>query len=328
MINCFDDVVSLREYCEPTTPFSGTYLNDIGLGKKQIEDIITGDYATVRSLVEATIRQSAQEMAMLIHSQVANTVTVKSGIESGTVGFPASEGPTLVTTTGDEVGVKVELENAANFMAIEIKEVTLWCDFSGAVDLLVYDLHTGILLDTIPVTAVAGTPVSVYFNKRYLSEKKPRSLFIGYDSTAINSYKTTTRQSQCCGNYGRHTSYTHFTGWNRTLSTATQTTNGLTVIYSLSCDPYSWMCAYSQMMSLPIAHLVAGEIYRRGLMVSPTVRSNNSTNTNADLMKANMEWHMMKHNEMTSSLMKLIHIPSSSVCYSCKSPVRHAIVLP
>lgn len=329
MTNCFDDVVSLREYCEATVPFSGTYLNDIGLSKKQIEDIITGDYATVRSLVEATIRQSAKEMAASVYSKYANTLTVRSLIESGTIGYPATDGPTIITTSGDVIGIKVELENAANYMGLEFKQLTLWLDFTGDVDVKVYDLHTGELLETVTVATVAGTPSEVYLNQQYFSTKKPRSLFIGYDSSlAGDFYNMTTRQSTCCGNYGRRTSYTYSIGWSKTLSAPTQTTNGIGIVYSLSCDPYAWMCAYSQMLSLPLAHLVAGEIYRRGLMVSPTMRSNNSTNTNADLMTANMNWHLSKYNELMDTLLKAVHTPHDSVCYSCKSPVRHAVILP
>lgn len=327
MTDCFDSVVTLREYCTPETPFSGIYLNDIGLSKKQIEDIITGDYATVRSLVEATIRIAAQEVASEVYGRFSNTVTAKSLIETGVTGYPAST-PTIVTTTGDEVGIKLELHNTANFMNVELKAVSLYLDHTGNVPLLIKDLDTGVTLDTITVAAVAGTIVSVNANKLYRSVKKPLRLFIGYDSTAIDSYKTTTRTSNCCGNYGRNTDYTHIHGWNNTDSANLQTTSGVGITYSLACDQFAWMCQYSQLLALPIAYKVAAEIYRRGLMVSPATRSNNSTNTNTDLMASNLEWHLSKYNQTMDGIIKTIHVPVNSVCYSCKPVVHHKIVLP
>jgi hypothetical protein len=327
MTDCFDSVVTLREYCTPETPFSGIYLNDIGLSKRQIEDIITGDFDTVRSLVEATIRIAAREVAQDVYGRFSNTVTAKSLIETGTTGFNAST-PTIVTTTGDVVGIKIDLDNTANFMNVEVKSVSLYLNHSGAVPVLIRDLDTGTLLDTISITAVAGQVVTVNVNKLYRSGKKPLRLFIGYNAAGINSYKTTTRTSNCCGNYGRNTDYTHIHGWNYTDSANLQTTSGVGLTYSLSCDQFAWMCTFSQLLALPIAHKVAAEIYRRGLMVSPATRSNNTTNTNADLMTSNLEWHLGKYSQQMDSIIKTIHVPTNTVCYSCKPVVQHRISLP
>lgn len=327
MTDCFDNSTTLREYCTPDIPFSGIYLNDIGLSMRQVEDIITGDYNTVRSLVEATVRIAAREVAAEVYGRFSKQITAKSLIETGAVGMNATT-PTIVPTTGGEVGIKIELDNSANFMNLELKAVSLYLDFSGNVPVFIKDLDTGVTLDTITITAVAGEVVSVNVSELYRSVKKPLRLFVGYDATGIDSYKTTIRQSTCCGNYGRNTDYTHMRGWNNTDQSTTQTTSGVGITYSLSCDQLAWMCQYSHLLSLPIAHKVAAEIYRRGLMVSPATRSNNTTNTNADLMASNFEWHSARYNEIFTGVIRTIHLPVDSVCYSCKSPVYHRISLP
>ncbi len=186
------------------------------------------------------------------------------------------------------------------------------------------------LLEFLENALVHGTvgQLAQTVNKLYASSKRPRTLFIGYNSTGIAPYRTIARESVCCGNYGRSTPYTHIHGWNYTTGQSVQHTSGLGLQYSLACDQYGWLCPFSRTLSLPLAYKVAAEIYRRGLMVSPSVRSNNTTNTNSDLMTANMNWHLMKYQETFGNIIKSVHLPTSSVCYQCDSPVRHAIVLP
>ena len=327
MTDCFDSIVTLREYCTPETPFSGTYLNDIGLSKKQIEDIITGDFATVRSLVEATIRTEAKAMASEVYGYFAKSIKPKSLIENGNTGYPAKT-KELLTASGDVVGVKIDLKNTANFMNIEVKSLSLFLGYTGNVTIQFIDLDTDEVLDSVVIATTSGDVIEQTVNKLYASSKRPRTLFIGYNSTGIAPYRTIARESVCCGNYGRSTPYTHIHGWNYTTGQSVQHTSGLGLQYSLACDQYGWLCPFSRTLSLPLAYKVAAEIYRRGLMVSPSVRSNNTTNTNSDLMTANMNWHLMKYQETFGNIIKSVHLPTSSVCYQCDSPVRHAIVLP
>ena len=327
MTDCFDSIVTLREYCTPETPFSGTYLNDIGLNKKQIEDIITGDYANVRSLVEQTITIEAKAMAAEVYGYFSKAIKPKSLIENGHTGYPAKT-KELLTASGDVVGIKIDLKNSANFMDIEVKQLSLYLGYTGNVTVQFIDLDTDEVLDSVVIATTSGDVIEQTVNRLFKSSKRPRTLFIGYDSTGIAPYRTIARESVCCGNFGRSTPYTHIHGWNYTTGQSVQHTSGLGLIYSLACDQFGWLCPYSRILSLPLAYKVAAEIYRRGLMVSPSVRSNNTTNTNTDLMSANMNWHLSKYQETFSNIIRSVHLPNTSVCYQCDSPVRHAIILP
>lgn len=330
---CFDNIVSLREYCTEETSVSDIYLNDIGLNKDQIEQLITGDYATVKSLVENTISMSIKEITAEIYGHFSNRIQTASAIESGIVGVPPSSSYTTVTG-GDYRGIYLSLKNGANYLNFELAAVSLFLDHSGVVNVLVYDLDQNKLLETIPVTAVAGQIVEVYPNSIYESGMKSLNLWIGYDATAIDSYKTLTRSSVCCGNYGRKTTYLQANGTSLTGDFITanleylQDTAGVGVRYSIWCDSYAWMCTYARLLALPIAYKTASELYRRGLMVSPNTRTNNSTTTNTDLLTANFNWHESKYRESMDRILKNIHLPSTSVCFQCKSPVTNAIILP
>ena len=72
---------------------------------------------------------------------------------------------------------------------------------TGNVSVYVYDLIQNKLLDTITVAAVAGNISTYWANKTYTSYRKKMHLFIGYDSSAINSYQSTVSMETCadCG---------------------------------------------------------------------------------------------------------------------------------
>jgi len=216
----------------------------------------------------------------------------------------------------------------------QVASLGLHVDFSGDVDVLVYDLNTNTLLDTITITAVAGQVVTVYPQKVYSSHYKNLNLWIGYDSTGIDSYKTVTRSTVCCGNFGRKTEYLASSGQSVTGDfissnlTSLTTTSGISVNYSIWCDSEAWLCSYARLIATPVAHKVCAEIYRRGKMISPLTRTNNSTTTNADLMKENMEWHDYKYTEGMNLLMSTVHLPNNNACFVCDSRVNHKIILP
>jgi len=332
MESCFDNIVSLRDYCTPETPVSNIYLDDIGLGKQTIEDIITGNFDTVKQLVNATIAMSVKEITTEVYGFFSGQVKSHTAIESGIVGVPSDS--YTILSGGDYRGIKISLSNSANYMNFQLSAVSLFLDHSGSVDVLVYDLDQNKLLDTIPVTAIAGQIVEVYPAKLYGSYLRPLSLWIGYNAATIDSYKTLTRSSVCCGSYGKTTNYLKAHGavitgdFIQSNIDSINDTAGVGIRYALWCDAYSWMCTYSQLLALPIAYKTSAEIYRRGLMVSPSTRSNNSTTVPYDLMQKNFDWHESKYRESMDRILKNIHLPVNSVCFNCKSPVQHKIILP
>lgn len=331
-MGCFDNIVSLREYCTPQSPTSDIYLNDIGLSKTAIEDIITGDYTTVQSLVDQMITTSIREVISSINIHFSSRIKTHSAIESGVIGVP--DGSNDIIAGGGYRGLNCYLYNGNSYLNFELSSLSLHLDYSGSVDVLIYDLNQNVLLDTIPITAVAGQTVEIYPHKKYTSAYNRLNLWIGYDSDGIDSYSTLTRSSVCCGNYGRKSEYVQANGTSVTgdFISANQTnltqTSGIGIKYSVWCDTEAWLCAYSRMLSTPIAHKVASEIYRRGLMVSPMTRTNNSTTTNSDLMTANFNWHETKYREAMSAILPSIHLPNDNACFVCQSYASNVIILP
>lgn len=331
-MGCFDNLVSLREYCTAVVPTSGIYLNDLGLSRSLVEDIITGDYATVKSLVDATISSAMRDVVALVNGKFSSRIKTHSAIESGVVGVP--DGSNEVVAGGGYRGIQAHLYNSGNYLNFQLASLSLHLDFSGSVDVLIYDLNTNTLLDTIPVTAIAGQVVNVYPQKVYSSHLKNLNLWIGYESTGIDSYKTVTRSTVCCGNFGRKTEYLSASGQSvsgdfiSSNLTSLTTTSGISINYSIWCDSEGWLCSYARLIATPVAHKGASEIYRRGMMVSPLTRTNNTTITNPELMKANFEWHIGNYEAGMKMLLNTVHLPNNTACFQCESRVSHKIILP
>lgn len=329
---CFDNIVSLKELCDPVTPFSGVYLNDVGVSKSLFEDVITKDYESIQDFVDSLIRQATREVSTTVYNHFSAKVLSRSFVENARTGYTHKDYETVAGS--GYMGIEMTIPNRANYFRFELSSLSLHLTTSGSVDLLVYDLDQDKLLDTIPITSVAGEIVTVYPHTIYTSPKKSLNLWIGYDATGLSSIKTTVSSAQCCGNYYQTRTYTTSRGASVSgtftignLSTLSHSA-GISLTYSLSCDGEGWLCDYAYTLGLPVAYKVASELFRIGYMVSPNNRKNNSTILNADLLKENHAWHELKYRETMDALLKRIHLPNDSLCFECYSPVNFATAIP
>ena len=328
---CFDNLIGLKELCTGYTPTSGVYLNDIGVTLSLIESVITKEYSGPTEFVQAKIDHAINEVKNEVYGFFANDIKTKTLIDNGRVGY-VNPNMTIVLGGGWR-GIKFSVYNNANYFNLEIGSIELFTDHNGTIDVKVYDLDQALLLDTVTLTTLPDTIATAFPHLSYTSNKKSLNLLFAYNSTGINSYKTTTHKGQCCGVYSLTNSYVRATGVSSSSfidsgQTTLQDTAGMSINYSLSCDPYGWMCNFSKLLALPIAYKVASDIYRTALMVTPGVRSNNSTTVNSEMMQANFMFHEKKYVDSMNKIISRISLPNESSCFSCNSPSKNAIILP
>lgn len=330
---CFDDVVALKELCDEVTPFSGIYLNDIGITKSFIESVITKDYSSVQDFVDSKISISTSIIKNAIHSKYGGLINSTSLITDHRLGYTQNN-MTLQTGSG-WMGIQKTLNNYSNYINMNLSEASLHVDINGAVNILIYDLYQNKLIHSFPITAVAGEIVTVYPHKVIESSGRPLNLFIGYNADGINSYTTYIRDGQCCGITSCTNSFLSAKGVTNASghfvnegNVGINHTAGLSVVYSLNCDAYAWMCSYARVLALPIAYKAASEMYKHGILNAVNGRSSNNTNLNVDVMqKAQAEYEFM-YREQMDSLLTNMNVPNDSVCFQCKTPAKVAIVLP
>jgi len=328
---CFDNVVALKELCPEQETFSGIYLNDVGISRSFIESVITSDYTGIADFVTSKTNHAINIIKNAIHGRYGAKINSTTLVHDHRLGY--TENNLANQTGGDWKGVQLTLANYSNYINLNLSEVSLQVHTNGTVNVLVYDLYQNTLLYTIPVTAVSGQIVTVYPHKIIESNGKPLNLFIGYNATGITSKTTYIRKGQCCGNVTCTNQYLTAKGVTNSTGafidedmTAINHTAGVSVVYSLNCDPYAWMCAYARVLALPIAYKIAAEITLHG--IQNNLRSTNTTNLNTEQLKENHGFYELQFREQLDAVLHNMNVPTDSVCFQCKSPAQTAIVLP
>ena len=328
---CFDGVVALKELCPEQSSFSGIWLNDVGISKSFINDIITSDGGDIAEFVTSKTNHAINIIKNAIHGKYGNRINSTTLVHDHRLGFTQNNMATLAG--GDWKGIQITLSNYSNYINLNLSEVSLQVNTNGTVPVLVYDLYQNALLYTIPVTAVSGQIVTVYPHKIISSDGRPLNLFIGYNATGITSRTTYIRQGQCCGNTSCSNSYMTAQGVTNSTGTfidedmtAINHTAGVSLTYSLNCDAYAWMCAYARVLALPIAYKTASEITLHA--IQNNMRSSNTTNLNTEQLKENQAFYELQYREQLDAILLNMNIPTDSVCFQCKTPSKTAIVLP
>lgn len=330
---CFDGVVALKELCPEQETFSGIWLNDVGINRALIESINTSDSGGIADFVTSKTNHAINIIKNAIHGRFGNKINSTTLVHDHRLGFTQNNMATLAG--GDWKGIQITLSNYSNYINLNLSSLSLQVNTNGTIPVHVYDLYQNSLLYTIPITAVSGQIVTVYPHKIIESDGRPLNLFIGYDATGITSRTTYIRQGQCCGNTSCTNSYMTAQGVTNSTGTfidedmtAINHTAGLSLLYSLNCDAYAWMCAYARVLALPIAYKTASEIMLHGLQNALNGRSSNNINLNVDTMKENQAFYELQYREQLDAVLHNMNIPTDSVCFQCKTPAKTAIVLP
>lgn len=330
---CFDNVVALKELCTTQEPFSGIYLNDVGITKAFITSVMTSDYTGIDDFVTSKTNHAIRILKNAIHNKYGSRVNSTSLVSDARLGFTQKN---LITIAGGNYkGIHLQLNNSANYINLNLSSLSLQVNTSGTLNIVIYDVYQDKLLYTLPITAVAGEIITINPHKIFVSDGKPLNLFIGYDATGISSITTYLRDNQCCGISSCTTSFITAQGVTNSSGvfkdenfSSINHTAGLSLVYSLNCDSYAWMCAYAQVLALPIAYKAASEIYLHGIQNALNVRSSNNVNLNMEQMKETQEKYEFMFREQLDSLLHNMNLPKDSVCFQCKTPTRTAVILP
>lgn len=333
-MGCFDNIVALKELCTDIEPTSGIYLNDVGITKAFIGSVITSDYNdNTQEFVDSKVNQAIRIIKNAVHSRYGNKINSTTLIVDHRLGYTQDN---LVNVAGgDWKGIHVKLSNYSNYINMHLSSISLQVMTTGTVNILIFDLFQNKLLYTLPISAVSGEIITIYPHKVIESSNRPLNLFIGYNAAGISSIQTYIRDGQCCGITSCTTSFMTAKGVTNASGVFVEQnmaslnhTAGLSLVYSLNCDSYSWMCAYNQVLALPIAYKAASEIYLHGIQNGLNGRSSNNVNLNVEQMKETQEKYEFLFREQLDSILLNMNMPTDSVCFQCKTPAKTAIVMP
>lgn len=337
-LECFDDIVGLRGACETPTSTSGLWLDDIGIELEEIDAIINKAAIDSIDFFDKKRDFALKQIINVIHTHYANKYKSNSILRSGRIGF-GKENLEEVAAAATLKGIEIELCNQSSFVDVFISSLSLQVNFSGTVNVLVYDLFQNKLLDTIPVTAVSGKTVRVYPNKTYKSVRKELDIIFVYDTTAFSSVKTTVTTSGCrsCGDGGSMVQLNQYLS-TRSISvlaadskivdnlTAVSDTGGMSLMYEVNCNYDEWLCTVSNQIALPILFKTAFEIM--DYTINNSFRLNTSTTINIDEAKARRDQYNERYQDSIQSLLQNMKLPEDEKCFECRQKSKQMVILP
>jgi len=271
---CFDNVVGLRTLCTDLTP--DYYLEDIGINKTELEQVITKDFNGVQDFIDKKSAFAVVKVTNEIYNYLKPNFKADSILAGSRIGYEADT-LELVSQSG-YVGIEINVYNPQSFVDFVISDISLFVDVTATVPVLLYDLKQGLLLATLSVPVVAGQISTLTQKVVVPASRKPLNLWLGYDATAINSYKVNTHNG--CGGCRGFTFSNRFVTATGAASSAPFTsveslshTGGISLNYSVNCNHTDWLCSHRQILSLPILYKTGIEIVNHVLTAAVNQRT-------------------------------------------------------
>jgi hypothetical protein len=281
MNQCFQNLVGITDTCNPP---SGLSLKQIGITTKEVGDFINSDYESAEELIEDKIDLATKKVSDRITNHLSEFMRSSSVIESARLGFPQDN--LQLVTGGDLRGIRIELKNETSFLDLFISSLSLQVNYTGQVSIYVFDLMQNKLIDTLSMNAVSGELSHLVVNKTYPSTRRKLNLAFVYDASSISSYKTYIKQGYCstCTGSSYDAGINNYikAGGIKVVSASVKTyenttsidnTAGMSLIYSLQCNPTEWLCSFSNLMAMPIAYKTAYNIMEYAVNVSKRLNS-------------------------------------------------------
>lgn len=335
-MSCFDNIITVKGGCSDVAPLSGYYINDL-VSLDELNSFVGSDYVDGEALGISKIQFAINQISGLVYNHFSNKFKANSLLDGMRIGFPSDNMVLKSGIANTYKGINTELSNSLSFLDEHISSISLQVDVTQNVSVLVYNLLTGLLLDTIVVPTIAGKIVTVAVGKKYESDRRKLNLSFVYDSTGINSYTTTINNTNGCSSCGGNQySNSHLSYRGISIPTASQMiksnlntigdTGGLSIVYSVSCNHKEWLCTFANLLSLPILYKAGAEIMEYARLQSKRVNSN--TFIDLEKLKERQDLYELKYRELMDGILQNLKLPTDSLCYECNPRSRHTIILP
>lgn len=322
---CFDDLINIRGLCEQGESKSSIWLDDIGITVADLEAFMTGDYDDAGEYFLSRYNFAVKEIEATIYNHFSGRYRATSLVDATRLGV-YSENLTQIAG-GDCRGIQLQFDPDKSFFEFCVGEISLYLTTSQDVIVEVWDLRQNKLLDSLTIAAVANEITTGYLHKNYPASSEPMNLFIGYNAAGLASYKSLITSGLCCGKTSCSNSYLSSQGVSITGSklqanvTGLSDTAGLSLMYSLSCDHSSWICAHGRKFALTLAYKTASIMVSDALYNTGGERATNHHTINREELEKRYNFYRGKYNSHITDALSNMRLPQNR-CFECNSPTR------
>jgi hypothetical protein len=326
-MTCIDKLIGIKDPCD-NTQFAN-YLDSIGVTLQELDQYYLQNNSSGKTLFNEKKAFAWKILHESIFNHLGYAMQGNTVTENSSIGYYEDNSKLKPAIAGKYTGIEIESCNPTAPVSLFVSTLKLNIDFTGMVNVLVFDLNTNQQIDTIQVDAVAGVETPVIINKTYRSQRQHLHLAFVYDSQPYQS--NVVRRGFCgsCSNlYG-------FANCSKTIkargieSTVTGTiisnikhkneVFGMFIDYSLQCDYELWACGFANKLVLPLMYLIGAELINYAIESSGKVRNNNAV-MDIETNIARRDGMMMKYHEHLNMVIKHIQIPEDYYCFKCRKP--------
>lgn len=333
-MGCFDNLIGIQ-YCESEAPLSSKYLKDGGITLSELNTFAGQDYADGIQLGEEKIKHATDLIVNDIHNHFSSKYKAKTIKDNGRIGY-YNENMQIKSSTDSFAGIDIKINNRGTFTSVYVKDIELFTDYSGEIDIFVYDLYENKILDTFTLTSVANEISVLSINKTYSSDANVLELGFLYDTIGINSYKTTVNASGCktcsINAFTNCDTYTSARGVYKEGSSFVTSnmkglghTAGMSIKYAIECDFSKWLCLHSNRLAIPIIYKASSEIITYAMY--NTERTNYNT-MDKEVLKERRDFYELQYREQMDAILKNMDVPTDNVCFECKQKLTTRQLMP
>jgi hypothetical protein len=322
-MDCLNNLVGIWDGCSAKE--DKLYINDLpGFDLSVPEWLQKEQDASPLSLLENIRNKSGILLKHEILASLNPRVLMSSVLWNGTAGIADLNRNTKALEASKYKGVQISTETYP-YTEIYIDTIAFF-PVSNVTDLeiYVYDLTQGLLLDTFTQSVVGGQINYVQVGKTYKNKGQFLNLAVLVDSSLTDVYDVNPTGDGCrtcntglkaIGSYssGRGVSILQISPIINSNLKGESHTNGLSLQYSVSCDHDYFVCSIANRFMLPM-------YYRFGIELMDEVLNSDRLNsyTTIGLEKARVmkDDLILKYNDTIKAIMQNLHIPNNA-CFYC-----------
>lgn len=305
-----------------TRDSSKLYINDIpGFELSQPEYVVNGDQTDSLNFLEQCKKEAATRLLDEFTAHLNERAKYNSVLRNQRAGVFEQNLIERAAVSARYGGVQLSIASYP-YLSLYVDRIGLFTKNSVTTNIKVFDLQQGIELDSFPITTVGGEITYIQVGKEYKNNAQYLNLIFVIDTSLTPTYNTITSSCGHCF-YNLEALNQYIDGRGVSIGQSQQKidtnikgeghTNGITLSYSIQCDPSYFICGMANRFANALRYLWFAEFNR---WIVKSTRGNSLTTIHKDDAIANVNEYEEKFAQSMKVVLANITIPNN-LCYSC-----------
>lgn len=320
VLNCLWDAVNFRGVCD-TTSNTVAYINDIpSIDNLLLTRLINDENIDASKVWDKVRRRGILTFYNRILSGLSKKFIPKTLVKN-IVNAEWRQPFTDLSTQNKLVGVRVDLRGSEN-MELNLRTANIYVPAAASSTLYIYDLETGVLLDSVAFSFVSAGFQVININKSFSGNR----LFVCYDASVIASRAVSAKGQAYIDNI--------FCGCGcDSTADCREITKGTTVIdynltgasncgmiltYNIGCSLASWVCSMREQLCGMLMYHLANELFIEAV---GSLNINPATLTNSEDFDALVRYVNTEFDNLFKPFLEGVKI-NDPFCVECNAPTQ------